>query len=406
MLKNDNRLSFANYFKLHLMLVALGLLLVIAFNASIDPYGSFGLFNIQGINIEKPLALKGGGRRLKATEAVKGDYKTVILGNSRALYALDPNHPLLKNRATYNLALPGTNIHEIYQTFKFARQNLELESVIFPVSFDDFSDQAELGADFKQSRFSGSNIFWENLPGLISFNQIEDSLKTILINLKRKLTDPAYYTDKRGLNVQKMRETRPRELFNKSILEIFKPAPDGSPGGFSYSQEGLNLVQAILSDCLEHGIQLYLFIPPVHARHMEAWRLSGNFANFEQWKRDLVRILTQTADQIGRPAPPLWDFTGYNAINNEAIPANDNTEPMQWYVECSHFTKRLGDLMLETILNPGGLSKAATPEGFGTVLTPENIESHLAQIRRSQALYHQTHAFEVKEVERLLNIKS
>jgi hypothetical protein len=402
MLKKSSNLSFAQYFKMHLLLVALGLILVIGFNASIDPYGSFKFFNVNGINAEKALAFKGGGRRLKATELVKGDYQSVILGNSRALYALDPNHPVLRSRDTYNLGLPGTNIHEIYQTFRFAREKLALKSVIFPVSFDDFTDRTDLGADYKKSRFSGNNIIWENLPELISFSQINDSVKTILINIKRKLTDPSYYTDRRGMNVQKMKETRPRELFNKATLELFQPAPDGSIGGFSYSEDGLVLLRNILRDCLERGIKIYLFIPPVHARHMEAWRLSGDFSSFEQWKRDLVKIVAETAEQTGKPAPLLWDFTGYNPINNEAIPADGSENQMQWYVECSHFTKKLGDLMIDLVLSQGKQEKGKGLEEFGATIDSQNIEAHLAQIRSGQAAYQRDHAFEVREVENLL----
>ena len=76
---------------------------VLIFNFIIDPYGDFRLINFQGINQEKIFASNGGDRRNKANDITYGRYDTIILGTSRALKTLDPNHLGFKNKTAYNL---------------------------------------------------------------------------------------------------------------------------------------------------------------------------------------------------------------------------------------------------------------------------------------------------------------
>ncbi|MDJ0536372.1 MAG: hypothetical protein QNJ70_28435 [Xenococcaceae cyanobacterium MO_207.B15] len=119
-----------------------------------DPYGDFRLINIQGINTEKILADSGGERRSKANDITYSEYDTIILGTSRALRTLDPNHPVFKNRKAYNLSLRGSNIYEIYQVYNYARKKQALKTVVFPLDFLTFTDNRTVSGDFKSSHYS------------------------------------------------------------------------------------------------------------------------------------------------------------------------------------------------------------------------------------------------------------
>uniref|UniRef100_UPI0030D937AE hypothetical protein n=1 Tax=Cyanothece sp. BG0011 TaxID=2082950 RepID=UPI0030D937AE len=75
---------------------------------------------------------------------------------------------------------------------------------------------------------------------------------------------------------------------------------------------------------------------------------------------------------------------------------------MQWYYESSHFSKPLGDLVLNTVFNYED-EKHFIPDEFGVLLTSENIESHLAKIRLDQKRYEKMNQQDVKVIKELVN---
>ncbi|MDJ0746376.1 MAG: hypothetical protein QNJ32_23845 [Xenococcaceae cyanobacterium MO_167.B27] len=387
-------LSFKTYSISYI--ISLGLLLasVFIFNIAIDPYGDFRLINIQGINTEKILADSGGERRSKANDITYGEYDTIILGTSRALRTLDPNHPVFKNRKAYNLSLRGSNIYEIYQVYNYARKKQALKTVVFPLDFLTFTDKRTVSGDFKSSQFYLKPYSWGFLKYNLSIDQLFLSLKTIKNNLE-------------GIKANNSSGFMP---FGKEV-EDYRKAFDGiltgnflvnqqTYAGYSYSQNRLDLFRKIVADCLANDIELYLFISPVHARQLEAISIMGLFPTFEQWKQDLVTIVEEEATKLNKPAPLLWDFSGYNSITTEAIPLPGETGTMQWYRESSHYSKKLGDILLDIIFNyPQKV--AGVSEDFGTIITTKNIEEHLTKIRQAQKQYQIDHSFEVSEVTRL-----
>ncbi len=70
---------------------------------------------------------------------------------------------------------------------------------------------------------------------------------------------------------------------------------------------------------------------------------------------------------------------------------------MRWYLESSHYTKELGDLMLDCIFGyrETGYSKV---EDFGLLLTSNNIEEHLRKISSDRQVYQDTHKGDVAEI--------
>jgi hypothetical protein len=71
---------------------------------------------------------------------------------------------------------------------------------------------------------------------------------------------------------------------------------------------------------------------------------------------------------------------------------------MQWNVDALHYTKELGDLILDIVLGRTNPDHPILP-GFGIRLTPPTIESHLAHIRADREkwrLEFPEHAAQVK----------
>jgi hypothetical protein len=143
-----------------------------------------------------------------------------------------------------------------------------------------------------------------------------------------------------------------------------------------------------------------LYIQPNHAYLLETFKIKGLWPTMDQWKRELVNILAEDAAAHPKEKPfPLWDFSGYNTITTEAIPqSGDTTTKMKWYWEGSHYKKELGDQILDRIFNYQSAMRKV-PQDFGILLTPDNLETHLANIRQKQQVYTQTHPGEIAEIE-------
>ena len=138
------------------------------------------------------------------------------------------------------------------------------------------------------------------------------------------------------------------------------------------------------------GIELTLAINPVHALDLELVRFGGNWERFEDWRRDVVKIVAEESPD-GRVV--LWDFSGYWAETTEEVPLDgDRTTRMKYYFENSHFTPAMGALMMNRML-------LGATNGFGDRITPANIEAHTKRIREQREIYARTHASEIQWVE-------
>jgi hypothetical protein len=130
---------------------------------------------------------------------------------------------------------------------------------------------------------------------------------------------------------------------------------------YKLSDKYLNYFQKIVNICREKNIKLTVFISPAHATQWETIKAVGKWQTFENWKRKVVQVT------------PVWDFSGYNTITTEEI-----NDVMENYPDSSHYTKPVGDLILNRIL---GYKENEVPKDFGVLINKENIESHLAKIR-------------------------
>ncbi len=90
---------------------------------------------------------------------------------------------------------------------------------------------------------------------------------------------------------------------------------------------------------------------------------------------------------------PVWSFSGYNSITTEPI-----SENLKNYIDPSHYRSEVGDLVLNRILE---YNDEKVPDDFGVLLTPENIESHIEQVRSDREAWAKKHPDEVKLVEDL-----
>ena len=136
------------------------------------------------------------------------------------------------------------------------------------------------------------------------------------------------------------------------------------------SKGELNSLKEIIDICRKRNISVKVFFSPVHAAQLEAIHTAGLWQDFEEWKRQVVKIT------------PAWDFSDYSSITTE--PINDY---MENFVDSVHYDNHIGDLILNRLYN---YHKDRVPSYFGPLVTSTNVESHLSQIRAQRQAWLKT----------------
>jgi hypothetical protein len=114
-----------------------------------------------------------------------------------------------------------------------------------------------------------------------------------------------------------------------------------------------------------------------------------------------MRINLEEARAAGANPFPLWDFSGFTELTTEPFPPlGDKETKMRWYWESSHYKKELGDLVLDRMFDYKHPDREV-PKDFGVLLTPENIESHLAWIREGRERWAKQFPEDVREIAEL-----
>ncbi|MBP0000510.1 MAG: hypothetical protein J7641_16170 [Cyanobacteria bacterium SID2] len=384
------------YVRKYLTFAATGFLGLACFNFIVDPQHLFRAVKIDQFNREKYQVSEPVLRTVKSLDLEQGNYDTLILGTSRTHNGIDPSHPVFDGSSAYNAALEGSHIFEIRDVLRFAIEHQSLTTVVLGLDMGSFSVGWTHGEDFSKSRFSDRNVYLTYLDRLISRQTTIDSLKTIAKNVLDYEQD-IIKTD-RGFKQRKPRSIDARQLFRKELNYSLADISEIDSSKPAFSKETLNALRDIIIACRENDIELHLFISPVHARQLEKMQSLGLFADFEQWKREVVAIVDE--DRSAHPEKNIisvLDFSGYNSFTTEAVPPENSSEQMRWYLEASHYKKDLGDIVLDVVLNDTARSKEI-PEDFGIAIDRDNIETHLAQIRSDRERYRQNYPDEVEEV--------
>jgi tetratricopeptide (TPR) repeat protein len=374
-------------------------------NLLIDPYWRFGSVEIDGVNAFKP-DYPNKIRMVKANYLCKQRPANVILGTSRAEIGIDPDYAAWKAfpGPTYNLAMPGAGITEIYDTLRhayYASGRLKLavigldflmfnawrEARVFGDEVKDF-DRGRLLLDGKRNCL---DLFLYDIDNLLGKKAAVGSWRTItgqrLEPLKREFFLRNGMRDAANTRLTMMADiTGQNFLFQGQgyayVNQIWRVPPQWryclAPAGM---RSTLDVFRDIVAFARAKGIDLRFYTSPNHARMWTAAREAGLWPIFEDWKRGMTEILAKEAARSGAEAFPLWDFSGFNTVTMEPIPpAGDIKARMKWYWESAHFTARTGNRILDRVLGYRN-DAAAVPDDFGVVLTPATLPAKLARDR-------------------------
>jgi tetratricopeptide (TPR) repeat protein len=394
-----------------LALIGLG---IVATNVIVDPFWRFDLVSIRGFNAQRPV-FSSYARMGKAGVDCRIRPAQVALGTSRAEVGIDPSYPAWNSVAgpVYNFALAGLGLKELTMMFThavsvspnlkratigldFLMFNANREAVVFGTEVLDFDPERLL----KGPSDSCLRSLLYDADSFLGITGLFYSFKTVMeqrsdrdtTNFDNAMAWLSLY-NKDGFrdqfdtlsNLIPIRGSRGLFLDAQEVAyvgHVWRPAPDkrycfARPGQPDTTQ----VFRDFVDDIYRSGVDVRLYLEPMHARMMLALQDAGLWPQFEDWKRGVVAILDEEARKLGKPPLPLFDFSGFNSVTDDVIPPpDDRSRKVKFFWEPSHYKKAAGDLILDRILGYAPPDHHL-PDDFGTKLSPANIEDWLIQTR-------------------------
>jgi hypothetical protein len=394
----------SRYLRLLAFFVALLCAALAGFNALIDPYGYFDPPKISGVN-ELPLGFNHRPLLAKSL-AVSALPATIILGNSRAEAAYDPQHPALTLQPAYNLAIGGAGLSMLHRYFLEALAAGGLRQVILALDLTMF-DPAANAADP-----SLDAVLLTDATGKPAVDARKWRRLAFILLSGTASSDSWWSTT---------HQRKPVAIYSRSGLreeayDIAQVAREGGPGPASLRVEAsflagtlrdvesasfrasyattLAALQEIVDLSARHGIQLKLIINPIHARQNYVLAAAGLWPLYENWKRDLVATVQRSPELVS-----LWDFSGVSSCTGENLPRDANAaSTMRWYRESSHFRRVFANRVLDRVF--GRPDDGACP-GLGERLEPATLAAALEVQRATLRHWVETHAADATEIEGL-----
>lgn len=372
--------------------VAALLIIVAGFNRLVDPESVFGAPTLRPINGVRPLAK--GDRVAKAAETARGEYTALLAGSSRVMVGLDPEDPALAGYRAYNLGLSETNMLEQADVMAFARDHNSLELVVWGLDFLMFSDRRGYSQDYADSQFAGRAFPAVAARYLLSMDTTIGSIKTIGHNLAGDRAPAVAWVNPGGFRLTALSDVPPRKLFRDILAKGFLVGP-ALYLRYRYSPERVERLAREVEALAKGGTRTILFVPPVHARQLEAIRVMGLWDVYETWLADLAAIGDAYAesDQV-----TVWNFSGYTDVTTEPVPGADSRDTvLDGYWESSHYKPALGSRLLCTVLDA-----ECTAEPLpGSPLSGATLPAILADMETGRVAYLADQPEEAEDVFRL-----
>ena len=383
------------------LLASLGILLA---NWRVDPFklGEAGLHDAlptEGrITIPEPFWHK-------AFRVISIKPAAVILGTSRGDWALDSGHPGFAARPAYNLALEGASVDQMHALLVHAQRTRPLRQVVIGLDLEAFLTSGR--SDFDPAVLAGNQ---DSLPPWL--NRVRLNLSWRSLGATAESLGPSGRERTATRAQPRLRELR--QVFRSSEFNNFHARrvhlfprwePDTRWDAEPRRAASMRALRDLLSFARSESIDLRLFISPVHARYLEAYRRVGWWPMFEAWKRALVATLAAEAraHPEGRPFP-LWDFSGFNNVTTEAVPpVGDDKSTMRWYIDSSHYSRQHGNLILERVLE-SARAQADGTTAVGVLVDGRNVEAHLRRIWQDADRYRAAYPAEVAEVGKVVEV--
>lgn len=364
------------------------------FNWWMDPYAIYRNYKSQEQE-SKPLLVMNE-RVFKTIRVAKDKADIVFLGTSRTDIGIGNEQPIFAGKRAINLATFGQPISESRRLMGLALNGTQPKIVVLGLDFFAFNTQFIPPPDYVEDNYSSFRPY----SLLLSVSALADSWHVMRhkqpnegdccysngFRIPQDLTSLAgSYQSSFTLNEQMYlhKQYRPFPGCRFSFIE--------KSGGTSFDD-----FRAMIRLAHQQHLDFRLFISPSHARQWEIIAVEGLTNTWEEWKRGLVRVNEDEARRAAAQPFALWDFSGYDSISTEPVPAaDDKATLMRWYSNSSHYTPALGKLIVQRMFTS---TNTDLPDNWGVPLNATNLESHLTNLRTTQQIYRQTHAQDIAEI--------
>lgn len=336
------------------------LLLVIAgINLAVDPYDIYGGTRIADLTAT-PYKSEGTERMTKPIQMNGRSIETLILGNSKADFAIDPAvwRELTGEQHVYDAGLRDSRLGESRLLLEHAIEtHPELHRVLLSIDYESFRDDLHLSHEFDAAQAESRHITLANFAKtLFSQDALRDSLLTLRENHRRQSDAPVYAPDGKFSESELAYIFGQEDDFYKNLHGMVRDQRNGVRKNRAIQYDELAAIRDL---CAANGIELIVFVPPVHPLHA-----AGNQRDFE----DYAAWMERTAAIV-----PFTDFV--------LAPGTEDDED---YWDTAHMKDCLGTLVL------AGLAGQGAPD-FGSRVTQENAQEHLQKQRQRLAAWQALH---------------
>ncbi len=381
--RSNRERRFRRFLVTQAVIVLSAIAVLVSWNLLIDPYGGYGLVELDGIEDHRGT---NGTRRTKAEALRRGGYETVLLGSSVVATGFDPSSRALDGSRTYNLGLAGSALLEQAGALRMAlAAEPPPRRVLFFIDFELFDRTRIPRSVYVQSPLNPRyGVFEYHASNLLGAQATEHSAQALRNWTKEKT--PNYDAAGHRFTPVRREGTPWRRMFTRE-LELL-----GAAAQINYAEDRFVLLARMIRSCRARGTELLLVIPPAHGLRLEL-RQRQHPTAWEDWKRELVRLVeTENANPSTAGPVRLFDFAVHCEPAEETVPQpGDTTTTLEHFWDGLHFQTGLGDQVLARMLGTESLlTKDPPPDlpaSFGRELYSANIESHLEEDSAARELY-------------------
>jgi len=355
--------------------LAAWLILFGSFTFIVDPYHVNAWSEIPGVNERRTRAHADGYRVAVGHGLVETQAGTLLFGSSRSHDGFPDNIPDWPG-GFENMAMGGTNAFELANAAALAAENDHLDCAIIGLDLREFGDYPRADATYWLTPLAGGSQLQSHIQTSLSLDAFARALQTVIDNATGG-SDVDWETAYAPENS--------RERFDTELAKRYR-----SYLGFVYDPERSDFVFRGIDALLARGVQVRIFIHPIHSRIEEArWRAGIDTIDL-QIRRDLVRLAAARNPAPSRapcfPGEPLevWDFAGFAEVSQSAPPSHSGDVLNPWYYEPSHYRPALGLAILDRMLGEDR-RPPVSPEQFGVRLTADNLDQHWADVTARRA---------------------
>ena len=313
--------------------------------------------------------------------------RVVYIGNSRTELGLPASLPLFAGTGVFNAALSGASLGDAAAMATHAMHVSRLDTVVWGIDAPSFSmvlgtldfDRALVADEGEGAYFMRRSLL--NVKRALTVDMTRDAIGVLSGSFGAVCRSALAFRGQRDddcIADHMAGWGGTRAAVNPRLREFMRG--DGPTGA------ALATFDAALRALCARQVRVRVYLNPTHALMHEALHWRGKWAALEQWEGALASL---AADQRARGCDlRLYDFSGYNSVTTEALPAPGSMAAMRYYWEPSHYRANVGRMLMQRMF--GGAGDVA-PDDFGVELLPGMMAAHLQRQRELRDAYRASH---------------